>query len=386
MRITQVRVSRLEGILEHPAPFWEDIADSTYPLPVGPGRYQIAAVFVEVETNEGVTGLGGPIDDERGRLIAQRFAPLIAGADPCATEQLWERLDRAARHEPDRRTMGAISALDCALWDLKAKWLQVPVYRLLGGPTRTEIPAYASADGYSLRPELVRRRAAEFVAQGYRAMKWFFRYGGANSTRAIEDMREDLALARALREAVGDGIEIMLDAVSCWDVPYTLAMLERLAEYRPAWLEDPLHGSAEEYALVRKRSSIPIAAGERRYTRSGLKQLLDAEAVDILQPDFAWAGGISEAIKICAIAANYGARIVPHVTSVPATVHVLAAQPAALCPTLEYLPKWQAIDQFFYTQPLIPEQGVVRLSELPGLGVELDEAKIRARHEIRAYS
>src|SRR5262245_38165367 len=131
MRITHVRVSQLEGILEHPSPFWDDAEDSTYPLPVGPGRYQIAAVFVAIETDEGVTGLGGPIDDERGRLIAQRFAPLLVGADPCADEQIWERLYRAGSHKRDRTTMGAISILDCALWDLKAKWLQVPVYRLL---------------------------------------------------------------------------------------------------------------------------------------------------------------------------------------------------------------------------------------------------------------
>jgi L-alanine-DL-glutamate epimerase-like enolase superfamily enzyme len=276
--------------------------------------------------------------------------------------------------------MMAASALDCALWDLKGRWLGVPVYRLLGGPTRETIPAYASALGYSLEPDRVRQRARDIVAQGYRATKWFFRYGPWDGP---EGMRRNEELARTLREAVGDDVDMMLDAWMSWDVPYATAMAQRLAGLRPRWIEEPvLPDKVESCAAIRRASPVPIATGEHEYTRWGFRRLIEAGACDVLQPDIYWCGGLSETVKICHLASVYDLPVIPHGHSVPASVHLIASQPANVCPLLEYLIKWNQIHQFFLKEPIVPEQGSVRLPSAPGLGMELDEAKIRDRIEV----
>jgi L-rhamnonate dehydratase len=395
MKITKIRLPQLEGVMEHPGEFWEerlvrpiDIypehkaegASSNTPK-IAEGQYRIEAVFVEVETDEGVTGLGGPITADQGHLIARHLAPIVVGEDPLATERIWDKLYRAEVHGRGGTTMMAISALDCALWDLKGKWAGEPVYQLLGGPTRTEIPAYASALGYSLEPERVRERAREIVEQGYRATKWFFRHGPLDGREGI---RKNLELARTLRAAVGPDVDIMLDAWMSWDVPYTIRMAQQLAEYQPRWIEEPMMPGKERLgcAAIRRESPVPIATGEHQYTRWGLKELMDAGSADVLQPDIYWAGGISELVKICAIASTYDLPVVPHGHSVPATAHLIASQPANLCPILEYLIKWNAVHQFFFKEPVQPVNGVVTLTDKPGIGVEIDESKVRSRREI----
>ena len=127
---------------------------------------------------------------------------------------------------------------------------------------------------------------------------------------------------------------------------------------------------------------VPISGGEHEYTRWGLKQLMDAEAVDVLQPDIYWCGGITETLKICAIASTYDLPVVPHGHSTPATAHLIASQPPNLCPILEFLVKWNEIHQFFLKTPLKPQNGVVTLTDAPGLGMELDEAKVEDRKEL----
>jgi len=344
------------------------------------GLYTIRAQFCEIETDEGVSGLGGPTTREQAYIIQHQFAPLLIGHDPLATERIWDRLYRSAVHGRKGVTMMALSVVDCALWDLKGKWAGAPVYRLLGGPTRETIPAYASALGYSLEPDLVRERAQEIVKQGYRATKWFFRHG---PTDGVDGIVRNVELARTLRESVGPDVDIMLDCWMSWDVPYTIEMARRLEEYHPRWIEEPvLPDKIEQYAEIRRSVHIPIAGGEHEYTRWGLKALMDARAVDVLQPDIYWAGGISEVWKICALASAYDLPVIPHGHSVPATVHVLAAQPVTTCPLLEYLIKWNEIHQFFLKYPIKPAGGVVRLPTRPGVGMELDKAKIREQREL----
>jgi L-alanine-DL-glutamate epimerase-like enolase superfamily enzyme len=393
MKITAVRVFRVEGEMEHPEPFWEERLVrpvDLYPedrslgagsLPAaGPGRYRIVAQFVEIETDEGVTGRAGPITPDVGTLIARQLGPLLLGHDPIAHERLWDRLYRHAVHGRKGASMMAASALDCALWDLKGRWLDVPVYRLLGGPTRETIPAYASALGYSLEPERVRERAREIAAQGYPATKWFFRHGPWDGPAG---MRRNEELARTLREAVGEDVDIMLDCWMSWDVSYTIAMAERLAELRPRWIEEPvMPDKIESCAAIRRASRVPISTGEHEYTRWGFHALLQAGACDVLQPDIYWAGGLSETLKICHLASVYDIPVIPHGHSVPATVHLLAAQPSHACPLLEYLVKWNQIHQFFLKHPIVPHNGHVSLPTQPGMGMELDEAKTRERREI----
>ena len=392
MKIAAVRLFETQGVMEYRGTFWEerlvrpvDIypehkAEGAHWLtPIDETHYRVQAHFCQIETDDGVCGLAGPIPADQAQIIAHQLAPLLLGHDPLAIERIWDRLYRYVVHGRKGVVMQAISAVDCALWDLKGKWAGVPVYRLLGGPTRETIPAYASALGYSLDPERVRERAAEIVAQGYTATKWFFRHGPTDGRKGIA---ENLALVRNLRQAVGPDVDIMLDCWMSWDVPYTIQMARRMEEYAPRWIEEPvMPDKIEQCAEIRRNVSIPISTGEHEYTRWGLKGLMDARAADVLQPDIYWAGGISEVQKICTLASTYDLPVIPHGHSVPATIHLIAAQPVTTCPLLEYLVKWNQIHQFFFKDPIVPVNGQVTLPTVPGIGMELDETKIESQSE-----
>ncbi len=393
MKIATVRLLRVRGVMTHPGMFWEERL--VRPMDIYPehrdegarwlsaaaeGQYPIQAYFVQIEADEGVSGLGGPIDAGQAFIIDRQLKPLLLNHDPLAIERIWDRLYRSMVHGRKGIDMMALSAIDCALWDLKGKWFNAPVYQLLGGPTRQVIPAYASALGYSLEPERVHQRAAEFVAQGYRATKWFFRHG---PTDGVEGIAKNIELVRTVRQAVGPDVEIMLDCWMSWDVPYTIQMARRLEEYQPRWLEEPvLPDKIAQCAEIRRHSPVPIATGEHEYTRWGQKALMDAAAADVLQPDIYWAGGISELVKICALASAYDLPVIPHGHSVPATVHLIAAQSPTTCPVLEYLIKWNEIHQFFLQNPVRPINGQVTLPTMPGIGMELDPAKIQDLQEV----
>jgi len=400
MKITAVRLFEVRGEMTFPGEFWEERLIrpmDIYPehKDQGPGwlaktedggpnggevRYEMRSLFCEIQTDEGVTGLAGPTTSEQAFIIQHQLAPMLIGHDPLATERIWDRLYRSMVHGRKGPSMMALSVVDCALWDLKGKWAGVPVYRLLGGPVRDEIPAYASALGYSLEPELVTQRAKEMVAQGYRAMKWFFREGPTDGRAGIA---KNVELVRTLREAVGPDVDLMLDCWMSWDVPYTIEMARLLAPYHLRWLEEPvLPDKIPQYAEIRRSVSILISGGEHEYTRWGIKALLDAGAVDVLQPDIYWAGGISEVHKICTLASAYDIPVIPHGHSVPATVNLIAAQPEPVCPIVEYLVKWNTIHQFFLKHPIVPVDGKISLPTEPGLGMELDEDKILSVEEL----
>ncbi|HEY3062879.1 MAG TPA: enolase C-terminal domain-like protein [Chloroflexota bacterium] len=387
MKIAEVRLRQVAGTMEFPGEFWEERLIrpvDLYPrfraqgpgyLPkIADGRYRIETVFIEIATDDGAIGIGGPIPREQAFLVDTELRPLLLGEDPLAHEVLWDVMYRASVHGRKGVTMMAISAVDCALWDLKGRVFGQPVYRLLGGPSRTEIPAYASMLGYAIEPSRAAERAREVVQQGYRAMKWFFRHGPADGRAG---MVKNAQLVSAVRGAVGDEVDIMLDCWMSWDVPYTVAMAERLEDYEPRWLEEPvLPDKIAQYAEIRRQVRVPISGGEHEYTRWGLKQLMDAEAVDVLQPDLYWAGGITEMLKILALASCYDLPVIPHGHSTPASAHLIASQPANLCPLLEYLIKWNEIHQFFLKHPVKPVGGMVTVPETPGLGMDLDAAKI----------
>ena len=322
-----------------------------------------------------VVGLSGPCTRHEAFSIDTQLRGLLIGADPLATELLWDQMYRAAIHGRKGADMLAISVVDCGLWDLKGKAFGQPVYRLLGGPTREEIPAYASALGFSIEFEDVDRRAREFVAQGYRAMKWFFRDG---PTDGPDGVQRNLGLAETLREAVGPDVDIMLDAWSSWDVPYSIEMANSLAEYDVRWLEEPvLADKLDSYVEIQRASPIMISGGEHEYTRWGFRSIVENKAMDVLQPDIYWCGGISETIKICALASTFDLPVVPHGHSSHATAHLIASQAPTTCPVQEFLIKWNAVHQFFLSDPLVPIDGVIRVPQTPGLGLAIDESKVQ---------
>ncbi|HAL48899.1 MAG: mandelate racemase/muconate lactonizing protein [SAR202 cluster bacterium] len=388
MKIIDLKIRELDGVMEHPDPFWEErlvrpldvypafrAQGADYTTSLDDGKYAMRSVFLEIHTDDGVVGLSGPCTRHEAFIIDTQLRGLLIGADPLATELLWDQMYRAAIHGRKGADMLAISVVDCGLWDLKGKAFGQPVYRLLGGPTREEIPAYASALGFSIEFEDVDRRAREFVAQGYRAMKWFFRDG---PTDGPDGVRRNLGLAETLREAVGPDVDIMLDAWSSWDVPYSIEMANSLAEYDVRWLEEPvLADKLDSYVEIQRASPIMISGGEHEYTRWGFRSIVENKAMDVLQPDIYWCGGISETIKICALASTFDLPVVPHGHSSHATAHLIASQAPTTCPVQEFLIKWNAVHQFFLSDPLVPIDGVIRVPQTPGLGLAIDESKVQ---------
>jgi L-alanine-DL-glutamate epimerase-like enolase superfamily enzyme len=384
--------------MEHAEPFWEErlqrpvdlypefkaqTARAGYwmPQPLGDGRSRVVSVFLQIETDDGVTGLAGPVPHEVAWIIDREFRGLLEGADPLATERLWDLMYREAVHGRKGATMMAISAIDCALWDLKGRWLGQPVYRLLGGPVRESVPAYASMLGFSLEPELVHQRTREKVAEGYRGLKWFPRWGPSDGR---EGMARNIELAETLRDAAGPDVDIMLDAWMSWNRPYTLEFARRVAHLDLRWIEEPvMPDKIELCAEIRVASPVPIATGEHEYTRWGQKALLDAGACDVLQADTFWAGGLSEMVKICTLASTYDIPVIAHGHSVPANAHLTGSMPEPVSPMVEYLVKWNELLQFFWREPVKPVNGMVTVPDRPGLGVELDPDKIAFEDELR---
>jgi L-alanine-DL-glutamate epimerase-like enolase superfamily enzyme len=397
MRITEVKLRELTGTIRHPGgPFWEerlirpvDVYPEFQAQPGGTANWQpveagatssvIKLTFIEIHTDEGVTGLGGPVSRDVATLLHIGFRNFLIGHDPLASERLWDIMYRDGVHSRKGTPMFAISAIDCALWDLRGKWLGQPVHRLLGGPTRTELPAYASMLGFSLEPEKVEARASEYAEKGYRAQKWFPRWGPLNGRAGI---RKNVALVETLRAAAGPESDLMIDAWMSWNVPYALDMAQRFKPLDVRWIEEPvLPDKIPQYAEIRAASVVPISGGEHEYTRWGIKQLLDARAVDVMQADTYWAGGISEMVKIAALCSAYDIPIVPHGHSVPANVQLSAALSPADVPYVEFLVKWNEILQHFYKNPVAPVNGVVTVPTAPGMGVEFDPAKIESERE-----
>ncbi len=396
MQISHIRIVELAGTIDDPAVYWEErsvhpaddypelrrIREAEWPR-AGDLPYRARANFVEVVTEDGLVGTAGPIIAEQGWVIQRKLAPLLIGADALATERLWEVMYRSsAAHGRKGLEMLAISAVDCALWDLKGRYFGVPVWRLLGGPTRERIPAYVSTLGTSLEPERAAGTAAHLAALGFQGMKWFPRFGPADG---VEGMRRNVELVRVLREAVGDDVRLMIDAWMSWDVPYTLEFADHVADCDLHWIEDPvmperLDGFAE---LNRRLGNRPqLASGERAYTRWELEQLI-AAGVRVLQPEVFWSGGLSELLKMAALASVHAVTLIPHGTSLPTSAHFAFAQPPTLVPMLEYLQRPNLAWQWFFADPVLPQDGYVDPPPRPGLGMDFDESKVEARRELR---
>jgi L-alanine-DL-glutamate epimerase-like enolase superfamily enzyme len=350
-----------------------------------PGQTQdVPALFLQIET-DAVAGESYVVQSlaqhlrALAPLILKRLKPQLVGQDALRGQWLWDRLYLGLTGERDRMNMLVLAAIDAALWDIRGKCFGAPAYRLLGGPTRDSIPAYASALSHSHEPEKVHQRAREFVARGYKAQKWFFRYG-AGAGR--EGMEKNLQLVRSVRQAVGDGIAIMFDAHMSWDVPYALEMARRMAPYDVKWLEEPvLPERLDLYAQIRRKSPVPIAGGEQLRSLSQFHEALRSGAVDYIQPDVNWIGGITHALKVCALASAYEVPVCPH-DCYPTHVQVLAAQPPNAAPLAEHVIHFQPVHHFWLKQPVTVKDGAVCLPQTPGAGMEIDERKVERKQEL----
>jgi L-rhamnonate dehydratase len=393
MKITAVRLRKLRGTMPTSGPFWEERL--VRPIDIYPeyrvrqdyeggqqivGGFVIETYFVQIETDEGVIGIAGPVPETVAFFVGRRLRPMLLDHDPIAHEMLWDQMHRLMVHGRQGDAMLAISAIDCALWDLKGRWLGQPVYRLLGGPTRASIPAYASMLGFATQDAgRVRERALAFKEQGYVAQKWFFRHGPMSGP---EGLCKNVELVRTLREALGEDDDIMLDCWQSMEPTYVIDLASRIAEYRPRWLEECcMPDRINSYRQIKDKISIPLAGAEHEYTRWGFKRFIDARALDILQPDIYWCGGLSETLKIAAYATVHDLITIPHGHSTPAGIHVSVTQSPIHTPYQEYLVKWNDIHQYFLAHPVKPERGEIHVPNIAGLGMDLDPAKIESEEE-----
>ena len=372
-----------EAHLSRPESIYSDLEARVPSWPVknvasGP-PYTVDAHFLLIDTDEGATGICGPVGDEDIAIINRTFVDILIGEDPQAIERIWDKMYRHSIHGRKGTPMMAQSKVDLALWDLKGKLLNAPVHQLLGGPSRRRIRAYASMLGYSVDPIKVVERTRHFLAQGFTAFKWFLPCAPKDGEPGI---RKNLAVIRAAREAAGPDVDLMFDAWSSWNVPYTLRMVELSREYRPYWFEEPvLADLIPQYAELRKEvSGVFISGGEHEYTRWGVKALLDARAVDVLQVDVTWAGGLSEMTKICALASAYDIPVIPHHGGWPST-HLIASQSLTACPMQEWLIQFGRAPNVFYKHKLNPVAGHIEVPNAPGLNMDLAEEGLTVLEE-----
>jgi L-rhamnonate dehydratase len=321
-------------------------------------------VFIQVLTDEGLTGLG----ISRGGIVVQTIVEkhlksLLVGKDARNVELLWEQMYLATlAYGRKGAAIMALSGVDLALWDLLAKWLGQPLYRVLGGTMREWLPAYAT------HPD-----CDALVKEGFVGTKIPMAFGPADGK---EGLRKNVDRVAEVRAAVGRDIDVMVDCWMSWNIDYTLQFARATAEFNVRWIEEPLppddyDGHAE---LRRRISGTQIATGEHEYTRWGFKELLTRGCADILQPDVAWSGGISEVRRIAAMASAYDIPIIPHNGLLqPWATHLMFA--TTNCPLAEFLVFYGPNDKSpspIMTGGSTPQNGRVYPDEAPGAGIEFD--------------
>jgi L-alanine-DL-glutamate epimerase-like enolase superfamily enzyme len=337
----------------------------------------VTALYLVLKASGGVEGLYGPIDREVAIVIDQQLRGFLKGKDALAGETAWDQLYRLNRHSRGGHFLMAISAVDNALWDLRGRYFQAPVYRLLGGPSREEVEFYGSALGSSVEPEKVRTRAQELLAMGFRNQKWFLADGPA---RGAEGFARNVATAGILREVLGATGSFMFDVFNGWDLPYALRWCKEVESLRPRWLEEPFSSEkVDAYARLSASTTVPIATGEHFYGRWEVQRFLKADAIRVVQADPEWCGGVSELKKICTIASLYDVPVIPHGHNVHAALHVVASENPSTCPMGEYLVLKMGSYYHFDRHDPKPVGGKVALNGRPGFGMELETAKIEKR-------
>src|SRR5262249_34217586 len=337
-------------------------------------------LFLKVHTNAGIVGLGEPILEGRARTCAEaikEIEPYLKGKDPRQVVHHWQAIYRHAFYRGGPILARAPSGLDMAPWGLKGKALGVPVYELLGGPTRQRVRVYAHAR----TPEKIK----EGIKQGFTA----FKTGPAKRrpARYVEtpaQVRHAAEKFAELRKAAGDDIDIAIDfhgAIS----PATAKLLIRALEpYQPMFVEEPINCQSHDImAEIARGTHLPIATGERVFTKWGFREVLEKRAATILQPDPCHAGGITEVRLIAGMAEAYYATIAPHNPLGPialaAGVQLAASIPNFLCQ------EQVSLGEGYLKKPFVLREGYLDLPTGPGLGIELDETALADKigHEWR---
>jgi L-alanine-DL-glutamate epimerase-like enolase superfamily enzyme len=382
VRITAVRASWLRALIPpdraHVSDFGKNDSFNT--------------CLVEIETDTGLVGLGeakvgvGNLGHYAAivTLIREEWAPLLVGRDPRDITAIWELLYSGSRSHYALRegrafptvgrrgiTMSALSGIDIALWDLLGQSLGQPLWQLLGGRCRDRVPAYASGGWAPVGA--IGKQLMQYVERGHRAVK--MRVGLQD--KSVDD---SAARVREVRETLGPDIGLMVDAHGTWSVRQAQRFARKVEDCDLAWLEEPVSpenipGQAE----VRASTDIPIASGESEQTRFAFRDLIDARAVDVCQPDLAIAGGITETVRIAALAAAHELTVAPHLWGgavlFAAGLHLCVATPCAT--TVEFSRGENPLLNDLTEEGFDLTDGYVTAPDRPGLGLTLRRDFVR---------
>ncbi len=337
-------------------------------------------VFVKVSTDEGIVGWGESSLGARSvAAVVEELGETLIGKNPFRIEEHWQQLYHLYHNvRGGVFQMAAISGIDIALWDIKGKALGLPVYELLGGAMREKIWTYGRFDGAT--PAEAVETAQSFTSLGYSALKGDpFLHRGIFTTPEAE--RSAVAKVAAVREAVGDDVELMVEVHGRLTPSEAILIGKALEPYRPFWYEEPVPPeNVDNMARVASAIDIPLATGERLYTKWGFRELLEKQAVAVIQPDVGHAGGITEVKKIAAMAETYYIGLAPHNPYGPvntmAAIHIDASTPNFLIQEGGHAAWYDSIlKEPFAT----PKDGYFDVPSVPGLGLEMDEEAL-ARH------
>ena len=337
-------------------------------------------VFVVVDTDEGITGLGDATESMRARHIiaaVEEASDLVIGRDPRKIHEIWDLLHKTAF----LNITPAMAGIETACWDILGKSLGVPVHRLLGGQVRDRVRVYANGWYTGPRtPEGFAERAAEVVGNGYTALK-FDPFGAAYARLGREETRECRELVRAVREAVGDSVDIMIEAHDRFAVAAAIEIGNWLAEFEPTWYETPVQ-SNDTHALVAVARQVPVRviAGERMRELHEFAHLLSENITDIINPEMTTVGGMWRSLQIAALAQAHRVDLAPHNAESP--LHTMTA--LHLCAVTPNVFILECFDDFLqpWTADVLKgfvrvRDGYLEIPQAPGWGVELDEEEAK---------
>ena len=349
--------------------------------------------IVKITSDTGHVGWGegyGPADIIRSGI--EFLTPFVVNQNPLETETIWHIMYRRTLDFARRGILvSAISAIDVALWDLKGKILEQPVYLMLGGKKREYVIPYATGMYFSHGENLAQRLADEardYVQQGYKAMKMKVGLG----------LKEDITHVEKVREAIGPDIRLMIDSNHAYNLREAVQLARSVEEFDIFWFEEPVSPEYyQHYAELRNKTSIPIAGGECEYLRFGFQTLLQAQAVDIVQPDICGTGGLTEAKRIATLASVYGVELVPHTwgtgIAISTALHFVSnldIMPGRLMSPdcmMEYDRTENKLrDELIYSQIRV-QDGKIQVPDAPGLGFEINEEALHhyAVNHVKTY-
>jgi galactonate dehydratase len=344
-----------------------------------------SAVFVKIETDEGIVGYGEATNHflpQSSFGMLQDLTPYLIGEDPERIAYLWQACFRRRFYRGGPATGAALSAIDMALWDIKGKAYGVPVYQLLGGLARTKVRLYGHVTGRTA--DEIAQQAQERAAKGITAIRFrgFHSYDdvGLHDHRlAVVQQVEYLA---AIREAVGDDVDIIVECHGRYDPEWAIELARQIEPYRPFMIEDPVrHENPQALAQVRAHTPLPLAIGERYHSKWDCREAVVNGYVNYLRPDVCHCGGISEMLKIAALGETYYVNLIPHNNAGPlgtaATLHAALAIPNLVMIEAPWVNHDGETD-VVWPYPRV-EDGYALPLEGPGLGIGFDESLARSR-------